>query len=182
VLDAIYPDHMTARTQGALANITFTPMTEEQALMVTGWRYDPPYDFYNSGGDGDVLWEMIDPGNPYYIAIDESGEVIGFVSFKETARVADGYAAGGYADTDALDVGLGMRPDLTGQGRGLPFVLAVLEFARTLFNPASFRLSVATFNARANRVYERAGFAAGVVFTMYLDHTPFEFTTMTRLA
>jgi hypothetical protein len=53
---------------------------------------------------------------------------------------------------------LGMRPDLTGRGLGEEFVHAGLRFARETYSPPAFRLTVATFNQRAIRVYERAGF------------------------
>ena len=51
-----------------------------------------------------------------------------------------------------------MRPDLTGKGLGLAFVQAGLDFAREQFKPDYFRLFVLTYNERAIRVYERAGF------------------------
>ena len=63
-----------------------------------------------------------------------------------------------------LDVGLGLRPDLTGRGLGLGFVAAVLALGRERFGPVGFRLSVAVFNERAIRVYERAGFVRGETF------------------
>jgi hypothetical protein len=53
-----------------------------------------------------------------------------------------------HADGGAVDVGLGLRPDLTGRALGLGFMLAGLEFARRRFAPDGFRLSVAAFNER----------------------------------
>lgn len=69
--------------------------------------------------------------------------------FGPDARVPGGdYAA------DALDVGMGVRPDLTGQGRGLDFV----NIGSRKFAPAEFRVTVAEFNKRALRVWKKAGF------------------------
>jgi ribosomal-protein-alanine N-acetyltransferase len=51
-----------------------------------------------------------------------------------------------------------MKPDVTGQGKGLDFLLEGLDFAKKKFDPNSFTLSVATFNQRAIKVYKRAGF------------------------
>lgn len=51
-----------------------------------------------------------------------------------------------------------MRPDITGQGRGGSFVRAGLRFLSQKEGIDQFRLVVASFNARAIRVYEKAGF------------------------
>ena len=75
-----------------------------------------------------------------------------------TRRSPAGRRLGLYEVEPALDVGLGMRPDLTGRGLGEEFVHAGLRFARETYSPPAFRLTVATFNQRAIRVYERAGF------------------------
>jgi len=66
-----------------------------------------------------------------------------------------------------------MRPDLTGQGRGLTFVSAVLDFARRTFTPTAFRVTVAEFNKRALRVWEKAGFQPGQTFQRSRDDMPF---------
>jgi ribosomal-protein-alanine N-acetyltransferase len=75
-----------------------------------------------------------------------------------------------------------MRPDLTGRGLGLAFVEAGLAFARETFAPASFRLSVATFNRRAIAVYARAGFRPRGTFSSHTNGGEHDFLVMTRPA
>ena len=102
------------------------------------WRYEPPYDFYD--GDADPVT------NPerFFAARDDDGELIGFYYFEEK--------------DDVLEIGLGLRPELTGRGRGEQFLRAGLEFGRARFAPRQIVLNVAAFNERAIRVYERVGF------------------------
>ena len=50
------------------------------------------------------------------------------------------------------------------QTAGAAFVRAVLAFGAATFAPDRFRLTVASFNERAIRVYERAGFRAVAAF------------------
>jgi [ribosomal protein S18]-alanine N-acetyltransferase len=119
-------------------NIRIEPASAETREELATWRYPPPYDFY----DGD-LEPVLNPER-YYGAYDEAGGLIGFYYFEP--KPPD------------LDYGLGLRPDLTGQGLGLEFFLAGLEFARERFKPTRVVLHVAEFNQRARRVYERAGF------------------------
>lgn len=118
--------------------LTIEPASHSTFQAMIGWRYDPPYDFYD-GDEEPVL-------NPerYFEARDESGDLVGFYYFE--------WKAG------ALEYGLGLRPDLTGTGQGLEFVRAGLEFARRRFDPEQIVLNVAAFNERAIAVYERAGF------------------------
>jgi len=106
--------------------------------VLAGWRYPPPYDFY----DGDVD-PVLNPER-FYGAFDEAGDLIGFYYFEP--KPPD------------LDYGLGLRPDLTGRGLGFEFFATGLDFARERFEPERVFLHVAEFNERARRVYERAGF------------------------
>ena len=56
------------------------------------------------------------------------------------------------------EIGLGLRPDLTGRGLGESFLRACLHFASAALGAQSCTLAVAAFNRRAITVYERAGF------------------------
>jgi len=149
---------------------TFQLMDEASARATLEWRYDTPYDLYNIAPD-DAEKEMqllLDPRNAYYTITDEHGHMVAYCCFG-----LDGQVAGGDYSAAALDIGLGVRPDLTGQGRGLTYVNAVLDFARRTFAPTAFRVTVAEFNKRALRVWEKAGFRPVQTFQRETDGRPF---------
>ena len=149
----------------------FFQMDDTDVGKITSWRYDPPYDFYNWDADPEDLAELRDPErrrNVYFSVRDKNLQLVGFFQFEEKDSIAD--------------VGLGLRPDLTGQGYGLEFLLSGLEFAKGRFGPVRFTLSVATFNDRAIVVYERAGFRRGDVFMHDTNGGEHEFLSMWREA
>ncbi|NJM87259.1 MAG: GNAT family N-acetyltransferase [Hydrococcus sp. RU_2_2] len=135
--------------------LNFRLMEEVDARAILEWNYEPPYDIYNaslSSIEEDVR-TMLEPQNCYYAIADEDNDLVTFYRFGQDARVP-----GGDYSAPALDLGSGLRPDLTGQGLGLILVNAGLEFARVTFAPSAFRVTVAAFNKRALRVYHKAGF------------------------
>ena len=149
----------------------FFQMDDTDVGKITSWRYDPPYDFYNWDADPEDLAELRDPErrrNVYFSVRDKNLQLVGFFQFEEKDSI--------------VDVGLGLRPDLTGQGYGLEFLLSGLEFAKGRFGPVRFTLSVATFNDRAIVVYERAGFRRGDVFMHDTNGGEHEFLSMWREA
>lgn len=129
----------------------FELVNERYAREILSWSYGKPCSSHDEPAEG-LLAVLLAPENNYH-AILKDGELVGFFCAGPDARVP-----GGNYDGDALDIGLGLRPDLVGQGLGLGVVKAILRFARERFSPAAFRLTVATSNRRAIRVYERAGF------------------------
>jgi ribosomal-protein-alanine N-acetyltransferase len=154
---------------------TFRPMDEASAGAILCWRYDPPYDVYNLDPDpeGSELGLLLDPANHYYAVDGEGGDLEAYCCFGLDARVP-----GGDYDAAALDIGLGVRPDLTGQGQGPVYARAVSEFARSTFKPVAFRVTVARFNRRARRVWEKAGFRPGQAFEREPDGL--RFVVLTR--
>ena len=137
---------------------TFTLMNEAEARTIQTWQYEEPYRIYSYTPSEDGLAEMLERRSPHYAARDEQGELVGFFCYGTSAQVWGNAEPALYREDRTLDIGLGLRPDLTGKGLGLSFVKAGLAFAREQFAPRSFRLFVLSFNERAIRVYERAGF------------------------
>jgi RimJ/RimL family protein N-acetyltransferase len=135
---------------------TLGPITRADAEEVSRWRYGGPYSMYD--GDPASVPSLLDPRFRYHSVYDECGGLAGYFCFGEDARVAAGRQLGVYEREPALDVGLGMHPNLTGRGLGAEFVLAGLRFAEETYSPPAFRLTVAAANRRAIRVYERVGF------------------------
>ena len=149
----------------------FRQMSDEDAREISRWRYDPPYDFYDATSDRDDLEELLDPERregAYFSVFDEDGSLVGFFQFEREGAT--------------VDVGLGLRPDLTGQGLGVGYLLAGLEFARERFSPERFTLSVTTFNERAIQVYERAGFRRRHEYLHHTNGGEYLFVAMAREA
>ena len=160
----------------------FSPMNEAEARTIKTWRYEGPYAVYNIDNDLDDLTELLDRRSPHYTVRNEQGELIGFFVFGTSAQVGHVDIPGLYSENNTISVGLGMRPDLTGNGLGFAFVNAGLDFAREQFKPDYFRLFVLMFNERAIRVYERAGFQHVRVLVQHNIHSEHEFLEMSRNA
>ena len=85
------------------------PLTAEQGEEMAQWRYPGPWAIYDVTGP-------LDPAEGFWSVLDGSGDVVGYACFGFEARVP-----GLEERPGVLDVGVGMRPDLTGQGRGREF-------------------------------------------------------------
>ena len=98
-----------------IGRFTFRSIDITSARQIATWQYPPPYDLY-SYDPADVeenAREMLTPHYHYYTVWDERGELIGYRCFGADAQVP-----GGDYSAAALDMGGGLRPDLTGQGLG----------------------------------------------------------------
>ncbi|SFJ86480.1 ribosomal-protein-alanine N-acetyltransferase [Halobacillus dabanensis] len=98
----------------------FSVMTQKQAETIAfNWHYDDDYSFYDMEADEEDLKEFLDPiarGSSTY-AVFNDDDLIGFFSINKV-------------DDQTFDIGLGMRPDLTGKGKGLEFLEEGINFVK----------------------------------------------------
>ena len=156
--------------------LQFGPLTAEHVSQILTWRYEPPYDLYNMGkgtADPIELVEAIDyflqPENHFRAVLNQpTGELAAFCSFGPDGRVA-----GGDYSLEAIDIGMGVHPELTGRGLGHMFAGAAIDFARATFQPPRLRVTIAEFNRWAQKVWERHGFAPSQRFLANFGKRPF---------
>jgi len=141
-------------------------MTAAYAADIVTWRYPPPYDCYDMSVAEPGF--LASPESGFFALTDETG-LIGFRSFGP-----DGQVPGGVYDDSALDTGGGLRPDLTGRGRGREAIQTGLDFGQREFTPAAFRVTVASFNIRALRVVTALGFRGIGSFRASTDDRSYE--------
>ena len=112
------------------------------------WHYSGTYGFYDMENDPEDFEEIITPklrGDKYYQVLNDKDELVGYFCLERLSE-------------QKVEVGLGLRPDLTGRGLGLNFVTEIEAFIQNNSNYRIIVLSVASFNKRAIKVYQRAGF------------------------
>lgn len=143
--------------------------------LMLDWRYQPPFDFYNPPQQNlyHLRTQLLDPFWRFHAVLDEQEVLCGYCSFGE-----DGQVEGGDYTRSALDIGLGLRPDLTGKGYGTDFLTEIMTYARDVFEFDSFRLTVAAFNHRAISLYNHLGFEMVSKFT---DTGQVDYLILTKL-
>ncbi len=149
----------------------------DHAVVISKWIYDEPYSIYSMDGNDDCINEFLD--GFYFIVRDMDKKLIGYFCFGDSARVPVGNHFGVYEDNEFTDIGLGICPVLCGQGLGTKFLSYGLDFARRNLSANRFRLTVAGFNLRAIKVYERLGFRRINSFVRKSDKGEVEFLVMT---
>lgn len=121
------------------------PLTETDSEVIATWRYPGRYSTYDPD-------EPVTPERGFW-AVEHEGELIGYCSFGQAARVP-----GAVEEEGILDVGYGMRPDLMGRGLGRDFVGAILDHGTREFSPQRFRLLILEWNERSRRAAAALGF------------------------
>jgi ribosomal-protein-alanine N-acetyltransferase len=142
-----------AVTAADLAGAEIAPMTQAEAEQVGGWSYPGIYAFYDFTADPADLAEILDAGRRNGLYFGVRVAQYGLIGFVQTWPVAE---------DGSVEIGLGLRPECAGRGLGLAFMQLLCEWLsdRVRLRPMTITLRVATFNARAITVYERAGFHA----------------------
>lgn len=124
------------------------PIQEQEKPLICAWTYPGEYAVYNLP----TYEEMKDRGigfcsperEKYFSTYFEGGELVGFTNLLE--------------EPNEVFLGVGVRPDCCGQGLGQKIVQMAAARAAELYPGKTLYLEVRTWNQRAIRCYEKAGF------------------------
>ena len=120
---------------GGYSRMTIEKMRQSAALEIAGhWKYDGEYAFYDMTADPEDYEELVNPekrGDRYFSVFEGDG-LMGFFCVEQ--KGAD------------IEIGLGLRPDLTGRGKGGAFLAEILSFVRENYSFEKIRVDVASFN------------------------------------
>lgn len=130
--------------------IVARPLCDADREAIATWRYPGALAIYDPGPDAFALRE------PEHFAVGRAdGELIGYATLGEQARVP----GGAYELTPSVvDIGMGLRPDLVGEGLGATALLVVIEEAWRRLSPSRIRATVAAANGRATALVTHLGF------------------------
>jgi len=131
-------------------NLRLEILTEDQARQICCWKYKGIYSIYNFP-DWDTLnkqrWGITieeKRKNEFTAVIDESNNLCGYIRFIE--------------NKDFVLVGLGLKPSSCGQGLGNILMELLKNECKKRYDSKRIALEVRSFNKRAIKCYERAGF------------------------
>lgn len=123
------------------------PLPQDLALEIANqWRYQPPLDAYTISVKPETYAEMISPearGNRFF-AVIRNAALMGYFCMDQ--------------DGEIVDIRLGMKPSLTGQGNGRAFYQTIEDYLVEHVQPASITLTVATFHQAAQTLFHALGF------------------------
>ncbi|WP_413382000.1 GNAT family N-acetyltransferase [Alkalihalobacillus sp. 1P02AB] len=157
-----------------MGDLTILPMNQKYAFEILQWRYPKPYDFYNIYYSNHALSELLEEN--YFAVVNQNNGLVGFFCTGRSSQVPSGVLVKAY-ENDCTDVGLGIKPHLTGRGNGYDFCSFIFSYIqKQKTSQTSLRLTVATFNQRAIRLYKKLGFIKDKQF----HHHQIEFMTMVK--
>lgn len=127
--------------------LLFHPLTEEEKVRIADWRYPGDYALYNMPPYAEDLKTHSGFAHPDFVgfAFYEDDRLIGFTSLYEEAQ--------------EIMLGIGIAPESCGQGYGARLIQKTCELSERLYPKKPLYLEVRSWNRRAIRCYEKAGFA-----------------------
>lgn len=149
----------------------FQRLSQSSALIIANeWKYDGVYSFYDMTADLEDYEEFIDEGlrnaNDHYQAM-AGGTLAGFFCVIQ--------------DGPAIEIGLGLRPDLCGKGVGKGFVDQAVSFIEGHYQFDKLVMHVAVFNQRAVKVYRSCGFRDAGLIEQSSNGGVYEFLIMEKM-
>ena len=126
--------------------LAYYPTTEEEKILITEWKFEGEYSVYNAEPYEEQKkkgFGFANPQNHFYSFYDEK-KLIGFINL--------------YEEETEVFFGIGVKPEECGKGYGSQMTETACKISRGLFPGKPLYLEVRTWNQRAVRCYEKAGF------------------------
>ncbi|MFT8488025.1 GNAT family N-acetyltransferase [Oenococcus sicerae] len=154
-------------------NEIIQPLSQKNALIIADdWHYSGQYAFYDMTADPEDYQEIINPvlrRDAYYEFLDHQQKLLGFFVIEPIDR-----------KKGIFEIGLGLAPDLTGQGLGQSFLEHIISYAITHFSVKKIILDVAEFNIRAQKLYRSIGFKQARQYEQETNNSTYTFIEMTK--
>ena len=126
--------------------LTYHKTTEEEKYTICGWKYEAAYSIYNNPPYAEQLMlhrGFANPKNSFYSFYD-ADKLVGYINLVEE-------------DTEVF-FGIGVAPTFCNRGYGQEICRLSRALSRQLYPEKPLYLEVRTWNLRAVRCYEKAGF------------------------
>ncbi len=133
-------------------------------------HYNDDYPFYDMENDREDYEEIISPKqrrDRYFQILNAAGNLVAFFCIESE-------------DAVRAEVGLEMVPALMGKGLGSELMRVIEEYVKRHTDFKTIILSVASFNQRALKVYQRAGFERVGVENEESNGGVFEFIKLSK--
>ena len=126
--------------------LTHHAMTEDEKYVIADWCYSGDYALYNTRPYEEDRKKGVGFAHPGFIGFSfyDRDALIGFTCLYEEDR--------------EIMIGIGVAPEYCGRGYGREMLETTCGLSETMFPGKPLYLEVRTWNARAVRCYEKAGF------------------------
>ena len=127
---------------------------EPTAMMqLQTWRYDGVMARYTFSSDPFEQQWVCRPKSGYWQVRNSTNDLVGFAVIGSSAQTA-----GIAYPLEAVDLLVGLRPDLIGQKQGYSLVRDVVAHAQAIQPNKRLRVSIPSWHLAALAVWQRAGF------------------------
>lgn len=126
--------------------LSYHKTTEEEKYIITEWKYDGEYAIYNDEPYEEQKKKKFGFGNPKnnHYSFYDGENLVGFINL--------------YEEETEVFFGIGANPEYCGKGYGQQMTKMAREISGQLFPKKPMYLEVRTWNTRAVKCYEKAGF------------------------
>lgn len=126
--------------------LTYQETTEEEKYIISAWKYDGDYAIYNNEPYEEQKKKHFGFANSrnHHYSFYDGERLVGFINL--------------YKKGTEVFFGIGANPEYCNRGYGQQMTRTACEISYKLFPGKPLHLEVRTWNTRAVRCYEKAGF------------------------